>query len=69
MAADYKVEQVLDRLAPDGKGAFVNMVEVTYTIPEGYRGSVSVPKLGMTPELVKKAVEADVKRIKEIYAL
>jgi hypothetical protein len=69
MAATYSVEQVLDRLVPDGKGGFADSVVVIYNIPEGYRGSVSVAKQGMTPESVKKAVEADVARIRAIYAL
>ena len=69
MAATYMVEQVLDRLVPDGMGGFAESVVVNYTIPEGYRGSVSLPKKGMTPEIVKVAVEADVARIRAIYAL
>jgi hypothetical protein len=69
MAKDYVVEQVMDRLTPDGKGGFAESVVVLYTIPEGYRGSVTVPKKNMTPEKVKAAVEEDVTRIKAIYGL
>ena len=69
MATTYKVEQVLDRLVPDDKGGFEQAIVINYAIPEGYRGSVTVPKKGMTPEIVKAAVEADVTRIRTIYAL
>jgi hypothetical protein len=69
MAATYTVEQVMDRLAPDGKGGFEDSIVVLYTLPEGYRGTVTMAKKGMTAETVKKAVEADVARIRAIYAL
>lgn len=69
MAKDYTVEQVMDRLSPDGKGGFEESVVVIYTLTEGYRGSVTVSKKGMTPEKVKVAVEADVTKVKAIYNL
>ena len=69
MAKDYVVEQVMDRMTPDGKGGFEESVVVLYTVPEGYRGSVTVAKKGMTPEKVKAAVEADVAKIRAIYNL
>jgi hypothetical protein len=69
VAKGYKVEQVMDRMAPDGKGGFAESVVVNYTIEEGYRGSVTLPKAGMTPEIVKAAVEADVAKIRAIYNL
>jgi hypothetical protein len=69
VAKEYTVEQVMDRMAPDGKGGFAESVVVNYTIPEGYRGSVTLPKVGMTPEKVRAAVEADVAKIKAIYNL
>jgi hypothetical protein len=69
VAKDYTVEQVMDRLSPDGKNGFEESIVVIYTIPEGYRGSVTVLKKNMTPEKVKEAVEKDVARIKAIYNL
>jgi hypothetical protein len=69
VAKDYAVEQVMDRLTPDGKGGFAESVVVIYVIPEGYRGSVTLPKKNMTPEKVKAAVEEDVARMKAIYNL
>ena len=69
MAKEYTVEQVMDRMTPDGKGSFEESVVVIYTLPEGYRGSVTLAKAGMTPEIVKAAVEADVEKIRAIYKL
>jgi fructoselysine-6-P-deglycase FrlB-like protein len=69
VAKEYAVEQVMDRMTPDGKGSFEESVVIIYTVPEGYRGSVTVAKKGMTPETVKAAVEADVAKIRAIYKL
>jgi hypothetical protein len=69
MASAYTVEQLVDRVIPDGKGGFEDVLLVVYTIPEGYRGSISIAKKGMTPEKVKDAIEKDVAKIKAIYAL
>ncbi len=69
MAAGYTIESVTDLLAPDGKGSFTTFVVVTYTIPEGYRGTVKLPKDTATVDVVRKAVDVDAAKYKAIYAL
>jgi len=69
MAKAFTVEGVVERVAPDGKGGFTEVVSITFTMPQGFRGSVTIPKADATPEKAQAAIEAEVKKIAAIYAL
>ena len=69
MAKLYSVESIVERMSPDGRGGFAEMVAITFTIPQGYRGTLTLPKADATPEKAALALEAEAKKIAAIYAL
>ena len=69
MAKTFTVESVVERVAPDSRGGFTEVVFITFTMPQGFRGSVTLPKADATPEKAQAAIEAEVKKIAAIYAL
>ena len=69
MSKLFTVESVLERIAPDGKGSFAEVVAITFTIPQGFRGTITLPKADATPEKANAALEAEAKKIAAIYAL
>jgi len=69
MPKTFTVESVVERVAPDGKGGFTEVVFITFTMPQGFRGSVILPKADATPEKAQAAIQAEVSRIAAIYAL
>lgn len=69
MAKSYAVESVVERMSPDGKGGFAEVVAITFTIPQGYRGTITLSKADATPEKAAAALEAEAKKIAAIYAL
>jgi len=69
MAKLFTVESVIERVSPDGKGGFETVVAITFTMPQGYRGTVTLPQKGITPEKANEAIEAEATKIARIYAL
>jgi len=69
MAKAYTVESVAERMTPDTHGGFMESVTIIFTIPQGYRGSVTLPKADLTPEKAQAALEAEAKKVTAIYNL
>lgn len=65
----YAVERIEEIPLPDPSGRITWVTRVHYTLPNGYRGMVTVPKRGPTAEEVKDLLDADAARVLHIYGL
>lgn len=69
MAKTFTVESVVERMSPDGRGGFTDVVAITFTMPQGFRGTITLAKADATPEKAGLALEAEAKKIAAIYSL
>lgn len=65
----YTITQVVETVRPDAQGRLMPMTRVAFTMPNGYAGEVTIPRDQATPEAVKTLIEAEVKRVSQLYAL
>ncbi len=68
-ATPYSVERIEEIPLPDPTGRITWVTRVHYTLPNGYRGEVTIPKRQPTAEEVKALLDADAARVAQIYGL
>ena len=65
----YTVRNVNERILPDTQGRLREVMQVTFEMPQGFFGTVDIPKADATPENVKAALDKRAGEIAVIYGL
>jgi len=69
MAELYKINNVVKRVRLTPTGEFIEVYEVSFTTKSGVTTSVDIPVAQFEPEFVKERVEAEAKKIEEVFKL